>query len=72
MGEKEGSYSTFMGFVYVSNLIVGTGALTMPLAVANAGLVVAVPLLVLLSGIMISSNVPRISVFSLCFIKLLL
>jgi len=48
MSEKEGSYSTLMGFVYVSNLIVGTGALTMPLAVANAGLVVAVPLLVLL------------------------
>ena len=42
---KEGSYSTGMGFVYVSNLIVGTGALTMPLAVANAGLFLSVPLL---------------------------
>ena len=31
----EGRYSLFMGFVYVSNLIVGTGALTMPLGVAK-------------------------------------
>lgn len=37
-----------MGFVYVSNLIVGTGALTMPLGVAKAGLWLAVPMLCLL------------------------
>ena len=34
-----------MGFVYVSNLIVGTGALTMPLAIAKAGLWISIPML---------------------------
>ena len=37
-----------MGLVYVSNLIVGTGALTMPLAIAKAGLWVSIPMLILL------------------------
>lgn len=45
---KEGSYSILTGFIYVSNLMVGTGALTMPLAVATAGLAVSVPMLCLL------------------------
>lgn len=45
---SEGSYSVWMGFVYVSNLIVGTGALTMPLAIAKAGLWISIPMLVLL------------------------
>ena len=38
-----------MGFVYVSNLIVGTGALTMPLAIAKAGLWISVPMLTILA-----------------------
>ena len=42
---SEGSYSVWMGFVYVSNLIVGTGALTMPLAIAKAGLWISIPML---------------------------
>ena len=46
--QNEGKCSLFMGFVYVSNLIVGTGALTMPLGVAKAGLWLAVPMLFIL------------------------
>ena len=42
---SKGGYSLWMGFVYVSNLIVGTGALTMPLAIAKAGLWISIPML---------------------------
>ncbi|KAJ4948597.1 hypothetical protein JOQ06_020130 [Pogonophryne albipinna] len=38
-------YSPFVGLVYMFNLIVGTGALTMPKAFASAGWVVSISLL---------------------------
>ncbi|XP_010795546.1 transmembrane protein 104-like [Notothenia coriiceps] len=38
-------YSPFVGLVYMFNLIVGTGALTMPKAFASAGWVVSISLI---------------------------
>ncbi|CAM9224782.1 unnamed protein product, partial [Lampetra planeri] len=38
-------YSAFVGLVYMFNLIVGTGALTMPKAFAEAGWVVSLALI---------------------------
>ncbi|OCT62937.1 transmembrane protein 104 [Xenopus laevis] len=42
-------YSPFVGLVYMFNLIVGTGALTMPKAFANAGWLVSLILIIFLS-----------------------
>ena len=39
-----------VGFVYLFNLIVGTGALTMPLAFQNAGWMLSLIVIVLLAG----------------------
>ncbi|KAM5125436.1 transmembrane protein 104-like [Mantella aurantiaca] len=42
-------YSPFVGLVYMSNLIVGTGALTMPKAFAHAGWLVSLILIIFLA-----------------------
>ncbi|MEQ2213026.1 hypothetical protein XENOCAPTIV_008615, partial [Xenoophorus captivus] len=42
-------YSAFVGLVYMFNLIVGTGALTMPKAFASAGWVVSLSLIAFLA-----------------------
>ncbi|KAF7198864.1 transcript variant X1 [Nothobranchius furzeri] len=42
-------YSAFVGLVYMFNLIVGTGALTMPRAFATAGWVVSIALITVLA-----------------------
>ncbi|XP_015234887.1 PREDICTED: transmembrane protein 104-like [Cyprinodon variegatus] len=42
-------YSAFVGLVYMFNLIVGTGALTMPRAFAEAGWVVSLSLIAFLA-----------------------
>ncbi|KAM4692528.1 transmembrane protein 104 [Rhinophrynus dorsalis] len=42
-------YSPFVGLVYMFNLIVGTGALTMPKAFANAGWLVSLVLIIFLA-----------------------
>ena len=43
------SYSPAVGLVYVFNLIIGTGALTLPLAFSQAGLLCGVITLIILS-----------------------
>lgn len=48
--EAGASYSKAVGFVYLFNLIVGTGALTMPLAFQNAGWMLSLVVIVLLAG----------------------
>ncbi|XP_048761288.2 transmembrane protein 104-like isoform X2 [Ostrea edulis] len=48
--EAGSSYSKAVGFVYLFNLIVGTGALTMPLAFQNAGWLLSLIVIVLLAG----------------------
>ncbi|XP_061182106.1 transmembrane protein 104-like [Saccostrea echinata] len=48
--EAGASYSKAVGFVYLFNLIVGTGALTMPLAFQNAGWLLSLVIIVLLAG----------------------
>ena len=58
---NEGTYSVGMGFVYVSNLIVGTGALTMPLAIAKAGIWISIPMLGIVTRIIFISYVTIIS-----------
>lgn len=50
MTEAGASYSKAVGFVYLFNLIVGTGALTMPLAFQNAGWMLSLVVIVLLAG----------------------
>ncbi|KAJ9589497.1 hypothetical protein L9F63_017314, partial [Diploptera punctata] len=43
------SYSTWMGLIYVFNLIVGTGALTLPAVFARAGWALGLPLICILA-----------------------
>ncbi|XP_055922484.1 transmembrane protein 104 homolog [Eupeodes corollae] len=44
-------YPTWIGFIFVFNLIVGTGALTLPAAFAKAGWLLSVAVIVLMGGI---------------------
>lgn len=48
--EAGSTYSKAVGFVYLFNLIVGTGALTMPLAFQNAGWMLSLIVIILLAG----------------------
>ena len=48
-GNDGTSYSLMVGFVYIFNIIVGTGALTMPKAFENTGILLSSVLLVFLT-----------------------
>ncbi|KAI4470213.1 hypothetical protein MML48_1g10843 [Holotrichia oblita] len=49
MPTSESTYSSWVGIIYVFNLIVGTGALTLPSAFAKAGWLLSTILLILLA-----------------------
>ncbi|CAF0706838.1 unnamed protein product [Brachionus calyciflorus] len=48
-GPESGQYGLAMGFIYIFNLIVGSGALTMPKAFANSGILLSSILLIFLN-----------------------
>lgn len=47
--EDQASYGLMIGFIYIFNIIVGTGALTMPKAFENTGILLSSVLLVFLT-----------------------
>ena len=47
--DNDGTYSLAIGFVYIFNIIVGTGALTMPKAFEKTGIILSSALLVFLT-----------------------
>ncbi len=47
--DDSASYGLVMGFIYIFNIIVGTGALTMPKAFENTGIILSSALLIFLT-----------------------